>query len=233
MRPFYWAYGVTTCASRLTTLLPKTLESLARAGFDSPRLFVDGLENPKDCPIQGLPVTARYPAVRTAGNWVLSLYELYCRMPAAHRFAVFQDDLLAVQGLREYLERCEYPKKGYLNLYTFPKNFLVANGRTGWYPSDQLGKSALGLVFSRDAVIDLLGQRCLVDRFQDPQRGWQSIDGGIVTALKQVNYKEYVHNPSLLQHTGHVSSMGHGQFPQANSFPGEEFDATSLIEERI
>jgi hypothetical protein len=37
-----WAYGITTVPSRLTTLLPRTITSLAAAGFDKPHLFVDG-----------------------------------------------------------------------------------------------------------------------------------------------------------------------------------------------
>ncbi len=77
-RPSRWAYGVTTVPVREDRLLPKTLASLRAAGFDKPRLFVDGVRNAWDWEQKfGLEVTARWPHVLTAGNWVLSMYELY------------------------------------------------------------------------------------------------------------------------------------------------------------
>jgi len=51
-----------------------------------------------------------------------------------------------------------------------------------------------------------------------------------VTALKKVGWKEYVHNPSLIQHTGKISIIGNGNHPLAPSFKGEEFDALDLLE---
>jgi hypothetical protein len=56
----------------------------------------------------------------------------------------------------------------------------------------------------------------------------------IVTAMKRAGWKEYVHNPSLLQHTGDGQTtlgnhIGNDRWPGADSFPGEEFDALSLL----
>jgi len=227
-----WAYGVTTVPMRQKDLLPRTLASLAKAGFDKPRLFID------DCSLAlgidfcdqfGLEITARWPAIRTFGNWALGLAELYIRYPTADRYAMFQDDLVACTNLRAYLEVCPYPSKVYLNLYTFPQNLLLAKGRRGWYPSNQMGRGAVALVFSRDAVVTLLCQSHMVNRPQDAHKGWKSIDGGIVTAFKLAGWQEYVHNPSLVQHVGTLSSMRNHPHPQADSFPGEDFDALSLV----
>ena len=46
MRPSRWAYGVTTVPSRRDNLLPITLGSLRKAGFDKPRLARDAMDAP-------------------------------------------------------------------------------------------------------------------------------------------------------------------------------------------
>lgn len=246
-----WAYGITTVEERRYTLLPRTLESLCRAGFDKPRLFVDSSRDLHGYANEfGLPVTVRGSdasgnRVRTAANWHLSFMELYLREPYADRYALFQDDFVTCLGLREYLERAPYPKDSYLNLYTFPpprqveppdpKNF------TGWYlakrrPRDggPTGQGAVALVFDREATVRLLSSRYLVERHQCPIRGHKSIDGGITEALDLVGVKEYVHWPSLVQHTGTESSRaeqkGKEPYPLAPSFRGEEFNLMELRE---
>lgn len=236
-RVLTWAYGVTTVPSRRNTLFPRTLKSLEDAGFDSPRVFLDGANHQDGMSYETefrLPVTTRTGGnVRTAGNWVLSLYELYVRDPHADRYAMFQDDLVTCRGLRTYLDHAPYPTDGYLNLYTFPQNQSLRpkdpDWRGGFYPGNQLGKGAVALVFDRDCVVRLLASEHLAVRPQDQARGHKSIDGGIVTALKKAGKKEYVHDPSLVQHTGLQSSMGNRQQPLAPSFPGETWDATSLL----
>jgi len=221
-----WAYGVTTVPRRLNTLFPKTLASLARAGFDKPRLFVDG---PSDGFERfGLPITARGENIRTAGNWTLALAELYVREPLYERYAIFQDDFVTYRNLRQYLTKIPYPEKTYLNLYTFPENQELAKGRNGFYPSNQRGKGAVALVFNREAVITLLSSQHIVRRPQT-QNGWRKIDGGVVEAMRIAGWKEMVHNPSLVQHIGVLSSMGNPEHPSATSFRGEDFDAMSLL----
>lgn len=221
-----WTYGVTTVPDRFGELLPRTLASLARAGFDQPRLFIDG-PGPLPGNLDTYEVTRRVPRIRTHGNWVLSAYELFIREPTAERYAIFQDDLITYPNLRQYLEACAYPKNGYWNLYTFPEN---DKKNPGWSLSNQLGYGALALVFSNEALRTLLSQRHLVERPLDANRGWRSVDGGIVSAMKKAGWKEYVHSPSLTQHIGHVSSMGNKEQPYAKSFRGEDFDALSLID---
>lgn len=228
-RRLTWSYGVTTVLSRRNTLLPRTLLSLKKAGFDNPHLFIDGDNDGKSWEKDfNLSVTCRNPNVRTAGHWVLSLYELYYRHQSADRFALFQDDLVTYYGLRQYLDGCPYPEKGYLNLFTFPSNFNLANGRQGWYPSNQFGRGAVALVFSQEAVMGLLQSKHLVHRVQDVHRGYRAIDGGVVDSMKERGYKEYVHNPSLTYHTGDVSSMLNAPHAQTINFNGENYDISNL-----
>ncbi len=206
-----WAYGVTTVPERRHDLLPQTLKSLARAGFDKPRLFVDGCWNSLLYSGLDLPMTLHYPMILPFGNWHSALLELYLREPHADRYAIFQDDLLCVSNLKDYLERCRYPdgpeNPGYWNLLTLRSNWKFVKDSPGWHLSNQYGRGALGLVFSLPAVRILLTSPHMHDRVQDPKRGWRAIDGGVVDAIRKGGGFEYVHNPSLVQHTGIVSAM--------------------------
>ena len=163
--------------------------------------------------------------------------ELLIRFPTADRFAMFQDDIVTVKNLKAYLDASQYPTNGYWNLFTMPRNQTLAEkvGQTGrfkngFYLSNQKGLGALGLVFDRETLIELLHHQHTLRRFLDVEKGWQSIDGGIVTALRKAGWKEWVHTPSLVQHKGTVSSMKPGsKHPDAETFPGEDFDALSLL----
>lgn len=217
LRPIKWAYGITTVPSRQGRLFPQTLKSLATAGFDQPRIFVDGDTGSREWHLLELEkkvsgITFRYPAVQVAGNWLLSLGELLIREPLATRYAIFQDDILVMPGLREYLDRCRYPshngpilRPGYWNLWTFHQNQTLCpdDGKwEGWYLSNQRGRGALALVFDQEAAIKVLTNIGMVGRFRNIQKGWKNIDGGVVTSMAKEGYLEYVHSPSLVQHTG-------------------------------
>lgn len=248
-----WAYGVTTIRKRLTDgTLARTLRSLANAGFARPRLFVDGSSDGFE--IFQLDITRRQGSIRTYGNWLLGMAELYIRNPLAERFAMFQDDFVACRGLREYLSNAAYPNRGYLNLFTFPHNqpaqltHRVENGvkthegldpeTIGFYPSCQHGKGAVALIFDLEAIMMLLSQlptwvRCQnmspIREGSDWKHGQLCVDGAIHDSLKPIGFTEYVHNPSLVQHIGFDSTMGNPKHQQANSFRGEDWDATELL----
>ncbi len=228
-----FAYGITTVPSRVKDVFPRTLASLATAGFDKPHLFVDGCQYTSLYDSFELEATYRHPNVRTAGHWALSIAELYIRSPQASHYIIFQDDFVTYKNLRGYLEQCHYPANGYFNLYTFPSNQKLApkDNSIGWYLSNQGGKGAVALILPREVLLKLLGEPGFINRPQDIARGHKAVDGGIVTALKKCGISEYVHNPTLVQHTGLQSSMGNRPHLQAISFRGEDFDALELLEE--
>lgn len=243
-----WSYGLTSCRARASDpVLPRTLVSLAAAGFDKPRIFWDDLsERDKDNPwwAREYAATYRTPKVTVVMNWWLAAVELYGRNPWADRYALFQDDFVTVRGLRGYLEKCPYPGKGYCNLYTFPSNHEtrpVGQG-VGWAESNPLrmdntgnperfqsGRGAVALVFDNEAMRALLSHPHMVKKVADRDRGWRSVDGAIVTAMNLSGFREFVHHPSLTQHTGDVSAMGNRPHPKAIGFPGENFDATNFL----
>lgn len=231
-----WSYGLTTVPKRRHDLLPQTLASLKAGGFDNPRLFVDGDNDVVSWEKQfGLEVTLRRPVIRAYGNWILALAELYIREPNADRYMVAQDDFITYRNLRGYLEGCPWPGKGYLNLYTFPSNqrdtpgwyegALLNSGPEGW----QTGRGAVALVFNLEAVQTLLIHQHMVERPTHAENGWKRIDGGVVTAMNKAGFREFVHNPSLLQHTGRVSAIGNLPHKMSLSFRGEHFDAMELL----
>jgi hypothetical protein len=56
--------------------------------------------------------------------------------------------------------------------------------------------------------------------------------------MAEAGFTEYVHAPSLVQHTGEVSSMGNPwddtpgakRYPFAQTFPGKDFDPLTLLD---
>ena len=226
-----WSYGMTCVPSRLNTTALKTLRALTAAGFESPRLFVDGPGGIPE-PYCHLEVTQHVPRLRTFGNWVTAAWELYIRSPRADRYAIFQDDFVTYQNLRLYLEKSPYPKNSYLNLYVYPSKHNDKERDIGWFEAEQKGLGAVALVFDNRSMRQLLQAMHLVDRpfnAYGTKKEYKSVDGAIVTALNKANIKEYCHNPSLVQHIGMQSSMGNGVHPQAKTFRGETYNALSLV----
>lgn len=232
-----WAYGVRTVLQldrlRLREYLPRTMESLYRAGFTKPWLFVDGAMDYYHYERFGCPLTTRYPAIGVTGNFLLSLHELILRFPSADRYALFEDDLVMCRNVRHYLDQTPYRPGVYWNLYTCAGYQAVCppwregHGKEGFYRPPQAGQGAVALVFDRTAVASLMSSKCLSEAVLE-RRGTQAIDGLVAMVLNHAGIREWVHTPSLVQHTGEISSFGNHPHPHATSFLGEEFDALTL-----
>lgn len=231
-KPIKWAYGVTTVPSRSSTTLVHTINSLCGAGFDYPLVFCDG-------PLDGVVAddyrnysSYRVSRIGAYGNYLLGLWELLIRNPTCQRFAMFQDDIVVSKNLRAYLDRCRVPDKTYLNLCTWKQNEeLCPKNFTGWYPSNQMGRGAQGLVFSRDGLRHLLSNPIVVDHpLQGNIKRNRNIDGAINNALKKQGYTELVHRPSLVDHIGTESVIEqHASETFMPSFRGEDFDCLALL----
>ena len=78
-----WAVGVTT-APRVQATLGPCLDSLVRAGWGRPQLFIDAAVNVPE-PHQELPRTARDEPLGAWPNYELALTELLLRRPAPRR----------------------------------------------------------------------------------------------------------------------------------------------------
>lgn len=244
--PVVWASAITTVPER-ESLLHRTLSSLAIGGFGEPQVFVE----------RGL---------KAFGTWWHALVELWIRNPHADRYAMFQDDVVCCKNLRRYLDAIPHPPMGYWNLFTYRENEKLVKevgDKVGWFEAsilkttpydpkrrDQVGVGALALVFPRRALVELLTSKHLVTRPMDRSveckldgndKADRNIDGCVVTAMNKAGYREYVHVPSLVQHTGDTSVIGWEMEEQlrilgkkrpprlAKSFPGESFDAMNLL----
>jgi len=166
---------------------------------------------------------------------MLGLWELYLRDPLATYYAMFQDDFICYQNLRQYLEKCEYPNKGYWNLYTFPINVRPFSR---WYLSDQSGKGAVALVFNKQALMTFLGSSYPAGRVQTNEHArHKNIDWVVLETMRLAGSFEYVHNPSLVQHLPSMpqnigtmpSTVGNKDHPESPVFWGEDFDALELL----
>ena len=229
-RPITWAVGVITVPERKDDLLVQTLHSLCDAGFGDPHLFVDGCDDPSEYKVFGGLVSCRpNPPVNIVGNWVMGMWELYVRNPQANYYASFEDDITVVLNLREYLENCEYPKRGYWNLILHKENEKYVGQSTGWHKALQRGLGACGLVFDREALGQVLGAANMI-RMPCTAKRKTNLDGAISQVLKDVGWKEYVHRPSLVQHWGTKSILKNRNYPPLENFPGEDFDATTWLD---
>lgn len=152
------------------------------------------------------------------------------RSPFAHYYAMFQDDFIISRNVRPYIE-ATYPIDGYLNLYTFPKNQVLSQGKPGWYYSNQKGLGAVALIFDRQAAVALVSEPHMANKpaGPHPERRHKFVDGGIVDSLRKCGISEYVHSPSVVQHLGYESTLANPKHAQARSFRGEDFDMLTLL----
>lgn len=227
-----WQYGITTVPQRRNDLLIKTLTSLRDSGFTAPHIFVDGGYQGYEHIGPGLQtsgITYRMPKLGVVGNWLLSMAELYILNPRSDRYAIFQDDIILCHGVRDYLDTTSYPTHSYLNLFSFTlANEKLIEGKTGFIPSNQMGRGAVALVFNRDAVKALLNcSDKMIEKIEAARNHDRNIDGYISDRMKEAGYTEYIHAPSLVQHAGDKSTLGHHS-EKAKTF-NAEYNPMNLI----
>ncbi len=201
-----WSVGITTSPRRRPTL-DQCIDSVRHAGWNAPRLFVDGR---LDLPSNGtsLPRTIRDIPVGAWPNYFLSLAELMMHDPDADAFLLLQDDALICpySGLREYLETALWPsgRAGIASLYC---SGAYTQPKRGWYRyRGRWQWGGLAFVFSRRAA-----QRFLRDRYVFMHRwrpaGQANIDGVIGRWAYRRRVPLYYPTPSLVQHIGETSTV--------------------------
>ncbi|HCS55012.1 MAG TPA: hypothetical protein DIW81_26070, partial [Planctomycetaceae bacterium] len=173
-----WSVGVTT-APREQPTLERSLISLAEAGFESPRLFVEpGTEIPED--FDHLPISQRDQKLGAFPNWYLALTEMVMRDPRAEAYLLCQDDVLYSKGARNYLEQVLWPsdKTGVVSLYC-PSHDQRPEDANGFKATTNGWNSwgALAYIFPNRALRKLLSEpRVLHHRSCGPRQGLKNID---------------------------------------------------------
>jgi hypothetical protein len=201
-----WAVGVTTAPRRRPTL-ELCLDAVVRAGWEQPRLFLDGL-TPIPPRYGHLPVTWREEGIGAWPAWYLALSELVLQLPDADAYMMLQDDVAPYdrESLRGYLEQVLWPgeRPGLISLFYTGHNLMP-----GWH--DAAGEwhwGAQGFIFSPGLARALLDDGAL-------WRACLAASGDHHLPIPEL-IGEWAHragvdvwyaSPSLTQHIGNTSTI--------------------------
>jgi hypothetical protein len=215
-----WAVGV-VCAPRRQATLGVTLDSLMRAGWNDPCLFLDGAVRipPRFSHLAGV---LREPRAGCWPNYYLALSEMLMRYPDADAYLLAEDDVLFydAESMREYLEQMLWPgsRRCIVSLYCSSEN---AARKWGWRPiTKPWGLGALAFVFPRRVAQELL----LDPRICDYRWGhWHEEGGGMASTdivigkwAWRKKIRIWFPTPSLVQHIGVTSTLRHDLLAAGN-----------------
>lgn len=209
---FRWASAMLT-APRLVSTIQKSYDSLGQAGFDDLLIFAE--------PGSLLPANARSDRIvlreNRLGN-IRNFYDALCtlwtRQPEADAYVVFQDDVIAAEGLRVWCETQLWPQDcGVVSLFT-PR--IHTTSEAGWSvlsPGFHRVCGAQGLVFRRDLLEQFLSDPRVLKEVERRQH----CDDAVVAAwLGRNGLGLAYHSPSLLQHLAVPSSLFVGETDRRN-----------------
>lgn len=222
----HWAVGVVTAPRRQATL-EWCLDSLTRAGWDRPYLFVDGLLRIPDR-YEHLPLTWREQPLGAWPNYFLALSEMVLREPAADAYLLLQDDAVLYDrgDLREYLEATLWPgeRESIVSLYC-PKPYTILE--PGWrtLPHPWVW-GALAFVFPHELAQQFISnQDVIAHRGIGPYEGRAQVDVLIGEWAATHGHAVVYPCPSLAQHVGNTSSIwrtaDNDGFRRADWFAGD------------
>ena len=229
-----WVVGILH-GPREENYLNRTWKSLEDAGWENPIIFSDGVEY--DWSKQ----TRRDEPLGAFGNFCCALMELFMRCPRDGNILLIQDDVVFCRNTREYLESIVFPTHA-----SHAKIYIPSIAEDELRKTRDLDEKARGFhelrgpvssygaqayVFTHQQAMALLLSYPLLYHRHNNSRGHKNIDGAVYRTTANRNKHEYVHVPSLCQHIGQTSSLGHEWQRQSTSttFPGEKFDAMELL----
>ncbi|WP_165070055.1 glycosyltransferase family protein [Paludisphaera rhizosphaerae] len=201
-----WAVGVTTAPRRRPTL-DGCLDGIVRAGWDAPRLFLDGTVR---IPARHahLPTSWREEAVGAWPAWFLSLTELIVQRPEADAYLMIQDDVALHdhEPLRDYLERVLWPgdRPGLVSLF-----HIGPEATWGWRLNvDPNRLSAQALLFPPDLARALVADPTVVRAVLDSSADHHTPIPDVLNIwLARRSIDCWHTTPSLVQHVGDVSAI--------------------------
>ncbi len=203
-----WAVGVTT-APRLQPTLEPCLESLVRAGWRTPHLFVDSaVRLPPQ--FSHLPGTLRDARIGAWPNYYLALAELLLRHPHADAYLIAQDDALFYdrQSLPEYLEQVLWPSRppALVSLYSAPAD---CGFRPGWHSlPGSCSTGPVAMVFSRELAKSFLADAAVIEHRWSPDPVAAAALGHVVGHwARDCGIPLWLPTPSLVQHIGDTSTL--------------------------
>ncbi|QDT35559.1 class I SAM-dependent methyltransferase [Thalassoglobus polymorphus] len=203
-----WMVGVTTSPRRIPTI-NRTLDSLRRAGWSSPWLFLDSAVDIAERHAH-LPVTFREAATGAWPNYFLSLSELVMRAPDADAYMIIQDDALLTQSekLRNYLEKVLWPHEdiGVISLFC---SSAYDQKEEGWHElKEQWVWGAVAMIFSNASAWAFITDKKIIEHRKTGRfNGTRNIDVTIGEWLQRTKQKILFPVPSLSAHIGESSTL--------------------------
>lgn len=206
------AIAVTTAPRRAPTL-PRALSSLRQAGFDEPVHVCaepgtwDHVPRPRDAQMI---LIDHAVTLGCFDNWKFALTHLLTQDPASWLLIV-QDDAIWAPGaaavLRAETIARQALRTGFLSPYVTDSDVPSGSeSARGWHAclSGWNLCGALALCLPRDAAGELLQHR----RF-DRHRRREQVDAVVAASMLDLGRPSYVHVPSLVDHVGETSTLGH------------------------
>ncbi|MCH9776822.1 MAG: hypothetical protein K0U90_10350 [Planctomycetes bacterium] len=203
-----WSVGVTT-APRAVSVLDRTLESLSRAGWPEIHVFAE----PDSVVTHKADQCYWHQRGKILGafsNWYISLTELVLLDPHADAYLLCQDDIVLSRDTRPYLEKVLWCNEGSQVLSIYCAEVHDEPNHIGFNQLDADWNTcgALALIFPNAVARALLCDPLFLDhRRNGPSNGDACIDSVLGRWCRRSNIRYYVHHPSLVQHTGHYSSL--------------------------
>jgi hypothetical protein len=202
-----WSVGVITAPRRAPTL-DMCLDSLIRAGWERPRLFVDSATTIATRH-RDLPLTLREPRIGAFPNYYLAMAELVMRDPEADAFMLTEDDVVFSdrEDLRSYLEEVLWPADpvGAVSLYCSSE---YTKADAGWHRFDGAWVwGALAFIFSPESARQFLSDPLIFAHRASKNEGLADTDALIGVWSHQSDLPVFFPTPSLVQHIGDTSSL--------------------------
>jgi hypothetical protein len=202
-----WSVGVITAPRPIATL-DACLDSLIRAGWEQPRLFVDTATTIATRH-GGLPLTLREPRIGAFPNYYLALAELVMRDPEVDAYMLAEDDVLFSdrEDLRAYLEDVLWPSDpvGAVSLYC---SSMYTKSDPGWHRFEgEWVWGALAFIFSPQSARRFLSDPLMFEHRTSRDEGLTDTDALIGVWSYRRKLPLFFPTPSLVQHIGETSSL--------------------------
>lgn len=198
-----------TTAPRRTPTLPRALVSLRAAGFsEALHLFAEPDTALPDLDDRTI-VHAHDIPQGCFHNWRGAAQHLAALADDASWIMIVQDDAIwsldAAELLRKALQEHQDQHTGFLSPYVMGKD-VPRNAVDGWHELHSGWEfwGALALCMKRDAVVQLLEAPRFVNHPTN-----QQVDALVAATMLDLGRPSYVHVPSLVDHIGVTSTLGH------------------------
>jgi hypothetical protein len=206
-----WAVGIVSSPRRRPTL-DVVVDSIIRAGWDHPYLFLDGAVRVKER-LAHLPGVLREPRIGCWPNYYMALAELLMRHPDVDAYLLAEDDALFCDSgeVRGYLEQMLWPapRPCIVSLYC-PSAYSAR--KFGWQPRLSAWTwGALAFIFprrvAREFLLDSLVCNHRWGKWQEEHQGLANTDIVIGEWATQREIPIWYPTPSLVQHIGTTSTL--------------------------